>query len=90
MASILPLLFIVAVVYLFFRMFRGAKNKYANIPTFLEYKEDNPECIKDRKVSCLHCGGNNIFLKQVGKTPKTILNVHVCKTCGETLYRSSI
>jgi DNA-directed RNA polymerase subunit RPC12/RpoP len=88
--SLLPLLFIFMIIYFFYRTFKGGIEKYQDTPTFVEYKRLNPTLIDDGQVTCVHCGGKHIFLKQVGKTPKSILNFHVCKTCGSTLYRSEM
>jgi DNA-directed RNA polymerase subunit RPC12/RpoP len=88
--SLLPLLLIFVVIYFLYKTFKGGIEKYQDTPTFIEYKRLNATLIDDGKVACIYCGGNHIFLKQVGKTPKSILNLHVCKTCGSTLYRSEM
>lgn len=64
--------------------------KLKSVPSFAEYRENNPEAFKEGKVQCNQCSGWDIFLKEVGRAGSSIINFHVCKSCGSTLYRSKV
>jgi hypothetical protein len=76
---------LVGVGYLIFSLFK----KHFSIPTFDNYRSKYPDLVKDGKIKCHKCSGSDIFVKEVGNTPTSILNHHLCKTCGTTLFRSS-
>lgn len=84
MSSIFP----IALIVIGFFIFRGFM-KHASTPTFDQFLSRNPDLVKDGKISCPKCSGKDIFVKEIGKTPTSLLNHHICKTCGTTLFRSS-
>lgn len=63
--------------------------KYKRIPTFQDYKDKHPDSVTPNGVKCSQCGGHQIFVQKAGHMNSTILNLHLCKQCGSTLYRSS-
>jgi hypothetical protein len=84
MSILLPVVLVV-IGFFFVRGFM----KHTSTPTFDEFRGRNPELVKDGKICCPKCAGNDVFVKEVGKTPTSLLNHHICKTCGTTLFRSS-
>jgi len=66
-----------------------AFKKHYSLPTFDGYRAKHPELVKDGKIACYNCSGTDVFVKTVGNTPMSILNHHMCKTCGTNLFRSS-
>jgi hypothetical protein len=93
MSSLIPLIFIFGVFAFIItkvvKMFSTIKN-FTNGKTIDDYKAKYPDCFKDGKVLCSNCKTNNIWLKEVGKTPSSLLHSHVCRQCGAELYRSII
>lgn len=81
-------LFPVVFVLIAFFLIRGF-SKHVSTPTFDDYRSCHPELVGDGKITCYKCSGNDIFVKGVGHTPTSMLNHHMCKTCGTTLFRSS-
>jgi hypothetical protein len=81
----MSLLFPIVFIVIGFFIFRGLKKHYS-IPTFDDYCNAHSELVKDGKITCYKCSGNDIFVKPVGNS---LLNHHLCKTCGTTLFRSS-
>ena len=84
----MDLIFLVGVGVIGYFIFKGLK-KHSSLPTFDDYRSAHPELVKDGKISCYKCEGSDVSIRQIGKTPTSILNHHVCKTCGTTLFRSS-
>ncbi|MDH2916379.1 MAG: hypothetical protein PXX77_05810 [Gallionella sp.] len=76
---------LVVIGFFFYRAFK----KHSSTPTFDDYRNNYPELVKDGKITCHKCSGKDIFVKTIGKTPTSLLNHHLCKTCGTTLFRSS-
>jgi hypothetical protein len=62
--------------------------KFEKISTIEDYKQRNPDCVKNRRVSCNSCGGNSVYLRVIGQRIGHVLNAHVCRQCGAELYRS--
>lgn len=85
--TVIPIIIAVGFVFIIANLFRGY-GKYKAIPTFDEYRASNSSLVCDGKVQCRNCSGTNIFLKNVGNTNNHLLNFHICKSCGTTLYRS--
>ena len=50
------------------------------------YKESNPDHVKGNRVTCNQCGGNRLFIRNLGG--RMYLRVHGCVTCGANLYYS--
>ena len=84
----MSLMFSAVLLLIGFFFIKGLK-KHASTPTFDEYRSKNSELVKDGKIFCHKCSGTDIFVKEVGKTPVSLLNHHICKTCGTTLFRST-
>jgi len=64
------------------------KIKMSALPTFKEYKANNPELVNNGNVICIECGGAHVYIRISSVQQGKILNTHVCKTCGTNLYRS--
>jgi len=75
--------------FMFFRL-KSKINNFTNGKTYEDYKNDYPGFIKEGKAYCHKCNTHEIFVKQVGSTPQSILNSHICRNCGTELYRSRI
>jgi len=56
--------------------------------TLEAYKHKNPDSVRNGKVSCSKCGGSNIWMKQVSRSPRGVVHSHLCRQCGSELYRS--
>ncbi len=84
----MSLMFPIGLAVIAFFVFR-AFQKHASTPTFDTYRSTHPELVKDGKIICHKCAGTDIFVKEIGKTPTSLLNHHMCKTCGTTLFRST-
>lgn len=82
MSFMVPVVFLI-VSFLLFRRYK----KHTSLPTFDDYRSSHSELVKDGKITCYKCSGNDIFVKTVGGTPISLLNHHMCKTCGTTLFR---
>lgn len=54
--------------------------------TYLQYREDHPECVNNNKVSCFKCGSDRIHVR--GLMNHTYHREHLCTQCGTTLYYS--
>ena len=85
------LLFVLAVigfiVYMAFKTLSQIKN-FTIGKTHEDYKINYPDSIREGKVYCYNCNTHDIFMKQVGSTPKSALNSHICRNCGTELFRS--
>ena len=57
--------------------------------TFTAYSLAHPECVQNGNVRCCHCGGRHIWLRLHTSGLKHRINAHVCKNCGNALYRSA-
>ncbi len=63
---------------------------HKTLPTLGEYKRQHPDAgLPKGGVKCCHCGSNQLYLwwlwgPRAGGGPKR----HICRSCGETLYRS--
>jgi hypothetical protein len=79
-------IFVLAIIALVF--FLISKRRKQSLSTFDEYKENNPELVSNGKISCSSCGGRDIFVRNVGTTLTKISNIHMCRSCGKSLYRS--
>lgn len=94
MGSLIPLLFIFGIfAFIISRVIKmsGIVKNFTTGKTIDDYKASHPECTtSDGKVLCFSCKTNNIWLKEVGKTPSSLLHSHVCRQCGIELYRSVI
>ncbi len=69
---------------------RTAKRKaaeYMALPTRQEYMARNPSKNGSGKAACAGCGCSDIYIERslVGQYG---INVHVCRQCGEVLYKS--
>jgi hypothetical protein len=84
LSLLFPIVFAVIGIFIFL-----AFKKHTSLPTFDQYRSNHPELVKDGKIACHKCSGNDIFVKTIGHTPTSLLNHHLCKTCGTTLFRSS-
>lgn len=83
--NLLPIILIfgIAAFFIFRKLNYFTKNR-----SFDDFKAKHPESIKDGKVHCPNCQSDSIWLKEIGKTPRSILHSHVCRQCGTELYRS--
>lgn len=81
------LLIVIITIAVFLIIVKTIRN-YQTIPTFDQYKTAHPGLVVKGKVTCVHCGGNQLYLKQAGNLGTRILNLHICRTCGTSLYRS--
>ncbi len=94
MSSLIPTLFMLG-IFIFIiskviKMFGTIKN-FTKGKTIDDYKSTHPDCAAEEgKILCFKCKANNIWLKEVGKTPSSLLHSHVCRQCGTELYRSVI
>ena len=84
----MSLAYLIGAAVIGFFIFKGL-GKHTSLPTFDGYQAAHPELVKDGKISCFKCSGNDVAIRQIGKTPTSLLNHHICKTCGTTLFRSS-
>jgi hypothetical protein len=76
-------LLMVIVVFLRVRRFYG-------LPTLKQYLRDNPNCRTQRGPKCCHCGSRSISRSYEGNGLMSKLYRHACRSCGETLYRTSV
>jgi len=53
-----------------------------------DYLAAHPECRTSLGVKCCHCGSASIFIRKAGQLPTKVLNSHICRVCGQELYRS--
>lgn len=81
------LFFSLIVGFLIFDFIRGIR-KHKFIETFDKYQLLHPDLIKDGIVYCYKCNCKDIYIQNVGYTTSSMLNKHLCRTCGTTLYRS--
>lgn len=56
---------------------------YKKIPTYEEYNQRHPHLVSEGKVVCV----NQVYIQRIGNVGTTILNSHICRHCGTTLYR---
>jgi hypothetical protein len=88
-AAALPFIFILTIIFfIVYSLYKSTKG-YKSLSTFDEYKENHPKLVSNGKVSCSSCGGRDIFVRKIGHTPTKILNIHMCRSCGKSLYRST-
>lgn len=57
--------------------------------TFEAYIRAHPDCGRNGQVRCVHCGGRQVWLKFCANSWTHRINSHVCKNCGQELYRSA-
>ncbi len=57
--------------------------------TFAAYAKAHPECVQNGNVRCCHCGGRHLLLRYDSSNFTHRFNSHVCKNCGQELYRSA-
>lgn len=65
--------------------------KHSKVPpgmTFSDYSKAHPDCVKDGQIRCAHCGGKQVWMRRYASYPSKQVNSHVCKSCGQELYRS--
>lgn len=61
-----------------------------SVPTFDQYQAQHPNLVNNGRVTCRQCGGGSIYLRVAGRSfSGVVTNVHVCRTCGTNLYRST-
>jgi hypothetical protein len=59
--------------------------------TLDDYRNQHPECFSNEKFKgCHKCGEKSVWMKQVGNTKYGIHNQHLCRHCGEKLWRSNL
>lgn len=81
------LFFVLGFAFIVFSGIRGVI-KHKSIATFEQYNTLHPDLIRDGKVYCCKCNGKDIYIQNIGHTTSSMLNYHLCRTCGTTLYRS--
>jgi hypothetical protein len=84
--QILPFLAFVGILYF---LITSKSRKYKKQPTFEEYKEKHPNLVSNGKIQCSSCGGKDIFVRRVFAGGSKEHNIHLCKSCGKSLYRST-
>jgi len=85
----IKLLLFFGVVGLLYFFITSKHRKYKKQPTFQEYKEKYPNLVSGDKIQCSSCGGKNIFVRRVFTGGSQEHNIHLCKSCGKSLYRST-
>ena len=51
-----------------------------------KYITENPQCLINGRISCRHCGGTQIQVRNLMN--RTFFREHLCAQCGKTLYYS--
>lgn len=70
------------------RWVRLRTDVYLNTPTYRNYVARHPEAATGDGVKCIHCGSANIRNRGYqGEQDRSRL--HVCESCGRTLYRTT-
>lgn len=92
-SSIVAVILVLLVAYWLLTGDQRKKDKLASDwrtwPTLPEYLEQNPRARTPTGPACRHCNARHIHEYRWGEeTPS--LRIHRCRTCNETLYRSSI
>jgi hypothetical protein len=54
--------------------------------TYLRYRNDHPDSVKNNAVNCFKCGSTRISVR--GLMNHTYHREHLCTQCGTTLYYS--
>jgi len=83
--SFLAMFIVMGVVFLVFYL--DYRKRYKSLPTFEEYKAENPDNVVDGTIICTKCDGSKIQLRgyrNAGDRRK----IHSCVGCGSPLYRS--
>jgi len=62
--------------------------KYSSIPTYDQYIDTYPESKTENGITCRKCGSTHMGTKRVCHTPASALFLHICDSCGTTLFRS--
>lgn len=55
--------------------------------SFEAYKARHPGAFRNGRIHC-ECGGSSIWMKAIGQMPFSTTYAHLCRTCGQELYRS--
>jgi hypothetical protein len=82
------LIFFIGIAFFIVSQISKMNSKYAETPTFNEYKASNPKLVTGGEVTCFQCDGTQIYIRNAGAKSGKVLNYHVCRTCGTNLYRS--
>jgi hypothetical protein len=53
---------------------------------YKKYITENPQCLGNGRVSCCHCGGKQVHVRNLMN--RTFFREHFCTQCGKTLYYS--
>ena len=85
----IKILLFVAFVGMLYFLITSKSRKYKKQPTFEEYKEKYPNLVSNGKIQCSSCGGKDIFVRRVFAGGSKEHNIHLCKSCGKSLYRST-
>ncbi|WP_346352102.1 hypothetical protein N2M06_07505 [Oceanimonas sp. AH20CE76] len=69
----------------------GAGKHFLEDMELSDYRKKHPQQFKGGKfIGCHNCGNNSIYMKQVGNTSYGIHHSHICRQCGQELWRSNM
>ena len=79
-------LFVIFVISKIVKANSSIKNVEGN--QLKDYRAKHPECDRDGKIYCYNCNVNNIYIKQLSQLGGHMYNAHICRQCGQLLYKS--
>ncbi len=65
--------------------------EFLNGNSLEDYQRKHPNCFNGAKFKgCHNCGEKSVWVKEVGNTEYGIHHQHLCRHCGESLWRSNL